>query len=91
MCCDPLGCTLYNSKLNIVHAQSTYATECSDTCESSSPIIIVDKTTNAPTEAVVNGNGINAVIAAMPYFRYEKRGSQNKLGNASLDLDQMAI
>ena len=72
MCCDPLGCTLYNSKLNIVHAQSTYATECSDTCESRPRIKIVDKTTYTHNEAIVGSNGISAITTAIPYLKYRK-------------------
>ena len=67
-CCGPLGFNLCNSELNIVQANSKYATAYSDTRKSNPPIKIIDKTINTPTEAAVNGNGISAVIVAMLYI-----------------------
>ena len=58
-----------STKLNIVQAKTNYATKYSDTRKSSPPIKIVDKTRNTPTKAVVNGDSIRVVIAAMPYFK----------------------
>ena len=56
-----------SSNLNIVQAKSNYATKDSDTRKISPTIKMVDKTTNTRTEAVIIGDGVSAVIAAISY------------------------
>jgi hypothetical protein len=59
--------------LNIVQEKNNYATNYSDTHKYSPPIKIVDKTTTTPKMAVINGDGISAIIVMMPHFKSGKK------------------
>jgi hypothetical protein len=66
-------------------SKNNYAIENSDTRKPNPPIKIVDKTTKTPKMAVVKGEGISAIVAAMPIFKYGKREHPKRAWKCLLD------